>query len=122
MIYDSINNFLINHVGEITLAVVTLIYIFFYQKLILLLEKIVRAVSNATFENKPGVVNALRIVDSFVIFLFTIFFLIPIAKILLEKYLEPKLNTPYLFFIVLGVIGVSYIYYILVYSKHLHNN
>ena len=122
MIYDSINNFLINHVGEITLAVVTLIYIFFYQKLILLLEKIVRAVSNATFENKPGVVNALRIVDSFVIFLFTIFFLIPIAKILLEKYLEPKLNTPYLFFIVLGVIGLSYIYYILVYSKHLHNN
>lgn len=122
MVYDSINNFLINHIEEITFAVVTLIYVFFYQKLILLLEKIFRAATQAAFEERPNVIKAVRIVDSFLIFIFTIFFVIPLVKLLLEKYLEPKLHTSYLFFIVLGVIGISYVYYILVYSRHLHNN
>ena len=122
MVYGAINQLLINHIPEITFPIVTFIYVFFYHRLIIFLEKIVRGGTQAAFENRPGIVRIFRMGDSFVIFIVSIFFIIPLLKKILEKYLEPKLETPYLFFIVLGIMGVAYLYYILIYTKHLHDN
>ena len=121
-LYATINNYLITHIPEISFIIVTLIYLFFYRYMFLLLEKLVRGISNALFENKPRTLSLIRYADSFIVFIITFILLIPLGKVILEKVLEPYLKTQYLTWIVLTVFIGSYIYYMLIYSKHLHDS
>ena len=120
-LYNTINNFLIKHISEITFAFVSLIYIFFWRYFFLLVERAAEGATSALFSNHPNWKSVLKFADSFMVFILTALLLIPLIKILLEKYLEPRLSTPYLTWIVLGAVIISYIYYMLVYSKHLHD-
>jgi len=119
-LYATINNFLIKYIPEISFVIVTLIYLFFYRYIFLLLEKIARGISNALFENKPNILALTKYVDSFFVFIITFILLIPLGKVILEKLLEPHLKTQYLTWIVLGIFAGSYLYYLFFYSKHLH--
>jgi len=120
-LYNTINNFLIKHISEITFAFVSLIYIFFWRYLFLLLEKIFRSFSQYFFNNRPILGKVLQAVDSFFVFIISALLLIPFMKIMLEKYLEPQLKTPNLTWIVLAALIASYLYYMLFYSKHIHD-
>src|SRR3989344_2136010 len=121
-LYTTINNFLIQHISEVAFILVTLIYIFTHRYFFLFLEKVIRGMTNAIFENKQWVTNMLHFIDSFFVFIITFLILVPLGKILLEKYLEPQLSTQYLTWIMLGVLAASYLYYTLFYSKHLHGD
>ena len=57
--------------------------------------------------NHPNWKSVLKFADSFMVFILTALLLIPLIKILLEKYLEPRLSTPYLTWIVLGAVIIS---------------
>ena len=119
-LYTAINNYLIKHIPEISFVLVTLLYLFFYRYVFLLLEKITRGISNALFENSPKILSMTKYLDSFLVFLITFLLLIPLGKVVLEKVLEPYLKTPYLTWILLAVFAGSYLYYVFFYSKHLH--
>ncbi len=121
-LYTTINNFLIKYIPEISFVIVTLIYLFFYKDIFLLLEKIARGISNALFENKPNILALTKYIDSFFVFIITFIILIPLGKIILEKLLEPYLKTQYLAWIVLAIFAASYLYYLFFYSKHLHGD
>lgn len=121
-LYTTINNFLIKYIPEISFVIVTLIYLFFYKYIFLLLEKIARGISNALFENKPNILALTKYIDSFFVFIITFIILIPLGKIILEKLLEPYLKTQYLAWIVLAIFAASYLYYLFFYSKHLHGD
>jgi len=71
------------------------------------------------FENKPTIMEVIGFVDSFVIFVLTLVLVIPLFKKILNSYIEPLLNTQYLTIIVIVFFSLSYLYYILVYRKHI---
>ena len=121
-LYTTINNFLIKYISEVTFILVTLIYIFTHRYVFLFLEKIIRGMTNAIFENKDWVAGLLKYIDSFFVFILSFLIIIPFGKILLEKYLEPYLKNEYLTWIFLGTLAFSYLYYTLFYSKHLHGD
>ena len=121
-LYQTINNFLIQHLSEVTFILVTLIYIFTHRYVFLLLEKAMHGMTNAVFENRQWVTGILKYIDSFFVFILAFLIIIPFGKIFLEKYLEPQLKNEYLTWIFLGALAFSYLYYTLFYSKHLHGD
>lgn len=116
--YDPINGFLLNHIPEIAFVLLSLIYIFFWKYVFLFFERIFRGISYSFFENRPTLMNILGYVDSFFVFMITVIFAVPLMKNLLEEYIEPLLNTKYLFIVVLVFFILAYVYYYLVYSRH----
>src|SRR3989344_9080491 len=118
-IYDIVNDFFINHIEEIGFIIVSLIYIFFYKYLIVFSERVFRGLTFSVFENSPTIMNIIGFVDSFIVFVLTLIFIIPLFKKALHLYLEPLLDTYYLTYIVAIFFVSSYMYYVLVYRKHL---
>lgn len=118
-IYSIINDFFIRHIAEIAFVFVSLIYIFFYKYLFIISERIFRGLTISIFENSPMIMQILGFIDSFIIFVLTLIFIIPLFKKVLNSYLEPLLNTYYLTVIVAVFFVLSYLYYILIYRKHL---
>ena len=118
-IYEIVNNFFINHIEEIAFVFVSLIYIFFYKYLLIFSERIFRGLTFSIFENSPTIMNIIGFVDSFIVFVITLIFIIPLFKSGLHLYLEPLLDTYYLTYIVAIFFVSSYVYYVLVYRKHL---
>lgn len=119
--YDIINDFFIRHIEEIAFIFVSLIYIFFYRYLFVLSERIFKGLTFSLFENKPSIMTIIGFVDSFFVFIITLILIIPLFKKVLHSYIEPILDTYYLTFIVLIFFTASYIYYILVYRRHIIN-
>src|SRR3989338_2139209 len=106
-LYQTINNFLIQHLSEVTFILVTLIYIFTHRNVFLLLEKAMHGMTNAVFENRQWVTGILKYIDSFFVFILAFLIIIPFGKIFLEKYLEPQLKNEYLTWIFLGALAFS---------------
>ena len=118
VIYDSINGFLLNRVEDIGFIIISLIYIFFWKYIFLFLEKIFRGLTFSFFENKQALLGLIKTIDSFVIFILSVIFVIPLIRIILQKYITPLLNTKYLTIIVLVFFILAYLYFYLVYSRH----
>ena len=118
VIYDSINGFLLNRVEDIGFIIISLIYIFFWKYIFLFLERIFRGLTFSFFENKSALLGIIKTIDSFVIFVLSVIFVIPLIRIILQKYITPLLNTKYLTIIVLVFFILAYLYFYLVYSRH----
>src|SRR3989344_4592862 len=118
-IYGITNDFFINHIPEIAFVFVSLIYIFFYKYLFIFSERIFRGLTFSIFENSPTVMQIIGLVDSFIVFIITLIFILPLVKKVLHLYLEPLLNTYYLTYIVAVFFALSYLYYVMIYRKHL---
>ena len=118
-LYESLNNFFVNNIEELGFIFISLIYIFFYRYIFIIAERIFRGVTFSLFENKPTIMEVIGFVDSFVIFVLTLVLVIPLFKKILNSYIEPLLNTQYLTVIVIVFFSLSYLYYILVYRKHI---
>ena len=94
-LYESLNNFFINHIEELGFIFISLVYIFFYRYIFIIAERIFRGVTFSLFENKPTIMEVIGFVDSFVIFVLTLVLVIPLFKKILNSYIEPLLNTKY---------------------------
>src|SRR3989344_8937881 len=95
-LYGIVNDFFISHIAEIAFIFVSLTYIFFYKYLFILSERVFRGLTFSIFENKPGIMKMIGFVDSFIIFIITLIFIIPLFKKVLHAYIEPALDTYYL--------------------------
>ena len=118
LIYHPINGFLLKHVDEVVFVFISLIYIFFWKYVFILSEKLFRGFTYSFFENKNILIGLIRTIDSFIIFVLSVLFVIPLMKIGLQKYITPLLNTRYLLVIATVFFIISYIYYYFVYSRH----
>jgi len=116
-IYHPINGFLLKHVETIGFILISLIYIFFWKYIFLFLEKIFRGLTFSFFENKPFLMGLVKAIDSFLIFVLSVVLVIPLMKVVLQKYITPSLNTKYLLIIVFIFFTLSYLYFYLVYSR-----
>ncbi len=118
-LYSAVNDFFIRHIEEIGFIFVSLVYIFFYRYVFLVSERIFRGITFSLFENRPTMMQVISFVDSFVVFVLTLVLIIPLLKGILHRYIEPLLNNNYLTIFVLVFFILSYLYYILIYRKHI---
>ena len=117
--YESLNGYFIDHIPELSFIFASLIYVFFYKYIFIVAERIFRGVTFSLFENRPTIMQVISFIDSFIIFVLTLVLIIPLFKKVLEKFIEPLLDNNYLTVIVLVLFILSYLYYILVYRKHI---
>lgn len=118
LIYHPINGFLLKHIEEVVFVFISLIYIFFWKYVFILLEKLFRGLTYSFLENKNIFIVLIRTIDSFLIFVLSVLFVIPLMKIGLQKYITPLIATKYLLVIVTVFFIASYLYYYFVYSRH----
>lgn len=121
LIYNPANEYLLKHISEIGFVFVSLVYIFFWKYVFIFMERVFRGFTFSLFENTPAIMSLLGTIDSFVIFVLTVLLVIPLIKVGLQKYINPLLNTEYLFVIVVVFFIISYLYYYFVYSRHYLN-
>jgi len=120
--YGAVNDFFIRHIAEIGFIIISLVYIFFYKYIFIISERIFRGITFSLFENRPIVLRTIGFVDSFIIFILTLIFIIPLIKKILHDFIEPALSNDYLTLMVVVFFVLSYLYYLLVYRKHLREN
>lgn len=117
-IYNPINGFLLNHIENIGFILISLVYIFFWKYIFLFLERIFRGLTFSFFEDKPFFMGLIKAIDSFIIFVLSVVLVIPLIRIVLQKYITPLLDTKYLLIVVLVFFTLFYLYFYLVYSRH----
>lgn len=118
LIYHPINGFLLKHIEEVIFVFISLIYIFFWKYVFILLEKLFRGLTYSFLENRNILIGLIRTTDSFLIFVLSVLFVIPLMKIGLQKYITPLIATKYLLVIATVFFVASYLYYYFVYSRH----
>src|SRR3989338_2605891 len=90
--YGAVNDFFIRHIAEIGFIIISLVYIFFYRYIFIISERIFRGITFSLFENRPIVLRTIGFVDSFIIFILTLIFIIPLIKKILHDFI--KLTIP----------------------------